>query len=520
MSAELFIGIDLGSSAVKALLVHADGRIGGAVRLPHAIDHPRPGWAEMDAERIWWGLSMRAVAQLLASTAVPSEAIAGIGLCGIGASFVPVDADGCALRPGILYGIDNRAVAQIERLNRELGEQQLLSATARRLSAQSVGPKILWLRENEPEVWRRTAWIASPVAYVTARLCGRFMIDVHTALSYDPLFSPSTMTWNPAIRESMLGDGPRLPDVGWPGAACGTVNRSAARLTGLREGTPVACGTADVVAEAVGSGVGSVGDLLVMYGSTLFLLERVTQFAPRPPLWPSYLLGSEQPTLLTGTSSAGSLLDWFMREFGGADRLQDLVEQAQRIAPGADGLLCLPYFAGERAPIFDADARGMLIGLSHEHSRAHVLRALLEGIAFSFRHNLCALATAGQPPERLFASGGGSRIPLWRQVMSDVSGLPQQVCRVAEGGALGAAYLGAIAAGAFDAAGSLPQPWMAGGSSVQPDAAAAERYSELYPLYLHAYQSNRDLLHALARARPQGLRSHEGLLTPASRAAR
>ena len=204
MGGRVFVGVDIGSSAVKALAVREDGRVVATVRRPHRIDHPRPGRAEMDAERVWWGGTVEAVRALLERPGVDARHVAGIGVCCIGASVVPLGARGRALRPGILYGIDSRAGAQIERLNRELGEARLLAATGRRLSSQSVGPKIAWLRETEPAVWARTRRLVTPAALVTGRLCGREAVDPHTALTFDPLYDPGSGCWDPAMRERLL----------------------------------------------------------------------------------------------------------------------------------------------------------------------------------------------------------------------------------------------------------------------------------------------------------------------------
>ena len=501
MAERLFIGIDVGSSSTKALLVSERGAIVASTRRPHAINRPHPGWAEMDAERDWWGAAAECLRELLGETGGDTGSIAGVGVCSIGASFVPVDAAGEVLRSGILYGIDSRASREIQELNELFGEQELLQRTGRRLSSQSVGPKIAWLKAHEPGVWSRTARLLTPAALITSRLCGSAAIDLHTALSFDPLFNVRTGGWDPAMCEHVMGDRAVLPAISWPGDRLGVVSEEGTQRTGIPTGVPVACGTADVVAEALGAGVQAEGDLMVMYGSTLFLLQRVADFTPHPLLWPSLFLKPSQPTLLAGTSSAGSLLHWFSREFAGGGDLDALLAEAERIPPGSDGLLCLPYFAGERAPIFDPIARGLFLGLSMEHTRAHLLRALLEGIAFSFRHLLETFADAGQPPRRLFGSGGGIRTRLWTQIMSDVSGLEQRLARLPEGAALGAAFLGAQAAGAFTREEPIPHSWAGATRPLMPRPGVHEQYTRLYSLFRTAYETNAGLMHELVRSR-------------------
>jgi len=494
-----FVGVDIGSSGTKAVLVDESGSLLASARTDHEISRPRPDWAEMDAERDWWGTAVEAVRQLLAQPGVEKERIAGVGVCGVGASFVPVAADGKALRPAILYGIDNRAADIVSALKSEIREEPLLSLTGRLLSAQSVGPKLCWLREQEPEVWEKTRSILTPPGLVAQRLGGAAAIDYHAALSFDPLFDATRMDWNDEFCSRLLAGKLRLPKVMQPGACVGRVNEAGSRMSGLPVGTSIACGTADVVAEAAGAGLRQVGDLLVMYGSTLFLVQRVDSFAPSPPLWPSYFLASTQPTLLAGTSNAGSLLAWFEREFAQHPGEMDaLLEKASELRAGADGLLCLPYFSGERAPIFDPLARGLFLGLSGQHTRVHILRALVEGISFSFRHVLETFASSGHPPRRLLASGGGLRHPLWAQTMSDVVGLPQTLTAHVSGAALGAAHLGAQAAGFSRAGESIPRSWTAGTTTIAPDLERRTHYDWLYAVYLRAYAANKELMHMLS----------------------
>lgn len=494
----LFLGVDIGSSATKAVLVEEGGALVATARREHEISRPRPDWAEMDAERDWWGGAVEVIHMLLRLDHVDPGRIAAVGVCGIGASFVPVGERDEPLRPAILYGIDSRASGIVSALRCELGDEALLAATGRLPSAQSVGPKLNWLRHHEPALWARTRQILTPTAMVAQRLCGSTAIDYHSALSFDPLFDAPQLRWNEAMCERLLGPALRLPRLTVPGACVGEVHAQAAGLTGLPSGIPIACGTADVVAEAVGAGVRDAGDLLVMYGSTLFLLQRVPAFAPAPPLWPSLFLDPAQPTWLAGTSNAGSLLAWAQREFASSRAEFDvLLRQASLLPAGADGLLCLPYFSGERAPIFDPQARGMFLGLSGRHTRAHLVRALVEGISLGFRHLVEAYVAHGAPPRRLLASGGGVQVDLWAQTMSDVLGTAQQAAPHGSGAAVGAAFLGAQAAGLHAPGDPMPQDWLAGGRLITPRADRAH-YDALYQDYLEAYEATRPLMHRLA----------------------
>ena len=503
MKTPLFIGVDIGSSAIKALVVRADGTLLASARRPHSINHPEVDRAEMNAETDWWGGTTAVIQEVLNHPEVNPKLIAGVGICSIGASFVPVNSNGVALRPGILYGIDNRASAQISQFNAEFGDDFLLKKNGRRLSSQSVGPKIAWLREIEPEIWARTTQLLPPSAFIGFRLSGVAAIDLHTALSFDPLFNTNEMCWDKEMCNRIIGASALslLPAVVLANDCIGNVSKWASETTGLPEGTPIACGTADVVAEAVGIGIWAEGDVLVMYGSTLFLLERVSQFRPSPPLWPSFLLNKNQPTLLAGASNGGSLLVWYLREFVVESDLESLLDQASLISPGSDGLLCLPYFSGERAPIFDPNARGVFIGLTTKHTRVHMLRALLEGIAFSFRHMLETLSEGSDhlKNKRLIGSGGGIRTHLWMQIMSDVSGQIQHFPKVPEGAALGAAFLGGQASGYFACHDSIPSSWTGAFHQIAPNADRHDLYNQIYPIFLNAYNANAELMHDLSK---------------------
>jgi len=493
-----------------------------SLRRAHAIDHPQPGWAEMDAEAVWWRGTCAVLRDLAQSLGPRVADVTGIGLCSIGASMVPVDRHGQALRPGILYGIDRRASGLIDEIEARYGRASLLARSGRLPSTQSVGLKLAWLRRAEPEVWARSARVLSPVALVCERLCGVAAIDPHTALAWDPLvdarrlasdpsvdprqprFDPEpgagTLCWDQATSIELLGEGrPAFPDLAWPGDRLGSLSTARARELGLPAGIAIACGTADVLAESLGAGIACEGDTMVMYGSTLFVLQRVARFAAHAPLWPSVALAADQPTLMTGTSNAGSALTWFDASFGTGDGLDSLLEEADAVGPGAAGLLCLPYFDGERAPIFDPLARGLYLGLSGRHTRAHLLRALLEGIAHGFAQLLELAESAGARPQRLVATGGGLHLPLWLQLMSDVTGRPQDTARLPEGAALGAAGLAAMAAGVFarDRAG-LPSSWTRPVRRIEPRADSQHRHAAMAALYREAYQANAGLMHRLS----------------------
>jgi len=494
----ILLGIDIGSSSTKGVAVDLQGGLRARSRRPHGIDHPCSGWAEMDAERIWWRQTCEVLRDLVLQLGSDASQVVGIGVCSIGASFVPVDRLGRAVRPAILYGIDSRARDLIAPIERRYGRDELLTRSGRLPSTQSVGLKLLWLLENEPQVWTQSDRLVSPVGFVTERFCGQSALDRHTALAWDPLFDAVALDWDLERVRDLLGPcPPQLPRLAWPGDRLGIMHADIARELGLPGGVAVACGTADVLAESLGSGVRDEGDMMVMYGSTLFTLQRVDHFRAAAPLWPSVAWAADQPTLMTGTSNAGSLLSWFSQALAPGEDPAALYAAAEALGPGAEGLLCVPYLQGERAPVADPLARGLFLGMSPRHTRAHMLRALLEGIAFGFSRILRQYAQAGASPSRLFATGGGLRVPLWPQLMADVTGLPQFRARLPEGAALGAAMLAAVASGLSPTPLDVPAAWAQPAGRVEPRDEGRERYARLTALQAEAYDRNAALMHQL-----------------------
>jgi xylulokinase len=503
----LVLGIDIGTHESKGVLVTADGRIIAAASVAHATATPHPGWAEHDAEGVWWYDLVTLTRDLLARTGVAPGEIAAVGCSAIGPCVLPVDSAGRPLRPAILYGIDTRASAEVDLLTERLGAEWVLRETGSALSAQAAGPKILWIRRNEPEVWSSARRVMTATSYLVQRLTGRVVIDHYTAAAYGPLYNLHTRDWDPAALEAVC-DRVMLPDLDWSTAVAGHVGSEAARVTGLLAGTPVIVGTADAAAEATAAGVHDPGDTMVMYGSSMFFIEVCDTLPASSVQWPTTYLYPDRYALAGGMSTTGALLTWFRDAFGPAasghpapdDGFGLLAEEAGRVAPGSGGLLALPYFSGERTPVNDPLARGVLLGLTLSHTRGHVYRALIEGIAYGVRQNLEAMEAAGARPGRLVAIGGGTRNELWVQIVSDVTGWAQQVQRT-PGAALGDAML---AASGVAMVGDLrdTRRWIVEGPVVRPDPAARAAYELRYPLFSALYGDTMRLAHAVAIPEP------------------
>ncbi|MFF0488738.1 FGGY-family carbohydrate kinase [Nocardia sp. NPDC004068] len=488
---DLLVGIDLGTGSSKGVLVRPDGVVLAEHQVSHEISLPRPGWAEVDPVGVWWA-EVCAISRALVADAPTGSRIAGMCVSGVGPCLVLCDDELRPVRPAILYGIDTRAAAEIAKLTDLFGAAEILRHAGKSLSSQAVGPKIEWVRNAEPEVFARARrWYGSN-SFVVAKLTGEYIQDHHTASQCDPLYSIRDFDWHRAWAERVLGGLP-LPRLVWPAEVVGTVTAAAAEQTGVPAGTPVVAGTVDAYAEAFSVGVREPGDLMLMYGSTMFLVQVLETFHTHPGLWTT--TGVERGTfaLAAGTSTAGSLTQWLQKLTGGAP-FDQLMAEAAAVPPGSEGLVVLPYLAGERTPVFDPDARGVVAGLTLRHGRGHLFRASYEGIAFGVRQILELFDDADSPVTRAVAVGGGLRSPVWTQALSDITGLTQLLPEQAVGASYGDALLAAIGVGLV----APETDWARIAREVPPDPAHRERYGDLYRTWLQLYPATRDQVHRLA----------------------
>jgi xylulokinase len=430
---QLVVGLDIGTSSTKAVAVDGTGAVVASVTGQHGVSQPRPGWFEQDAEQVWWGQSRELLARLMASARVQREAVAAVSVSGMGPCLAVCDAAGTPLRPAILYGIDMRAAAEIGELTRRFGAAAILARGGSALSSQAVGPKLLWLQRHEPDVWARAATVFSASSFLVHRLTGEYVLDHHTASQFDPMYDMAAHGWAPDWAAE-LSPGVALPRLAWSGEIAGPVTPDAAAETGLPAGIPVLAGTVDAWAEAHSVGVRADGDLMLMYGSTLFLIGIDPAGRPHDGLWRTAGLTPQNSTLAAGMATSGLLADWVAGIAG--QPTGQLITGAEHVPAGADGLLLLPYFAGERSPLFDPGARGVALGLTLQHTPAHLMRAALEAVALGVRHNLEAFDSVR--PEgtswRLVAVGGGAAGALWPQIVTDVTGREQAPSRTASSG--------------------------------------------------------------------------------------
>ncbi|MDQ1580990.1 MAG: xylulokinase [Microbacteriaceae bacterium] len=486
-----YIGVDIGTSSSKGVLV-ADGAVVASATREHSVSRPHPQQVEMDAS-VWWDEFVSITRELVALSPGPIEAV---GVSGMGPCVALTDDKGSPLRPAILYGIDTRAVEQIARLNGELGQETIVETCGSALSTQSVGPKLLWISENEPEIAARTRRLFMPSSWLVWQLTGEYVLDHHSASQCTPLYDTRSLTWIEPRIERVL-PGLRLPALCWPGEIAGTVTGDAARETGLREGTPVIAGTIDAWTEAVSVGAHHPGDLMLMYGTTMFLVNTTAERVTSDVLWGTVGAFPGSYSLAAGMATSGAITGW-ARELFGSPQFPTLLAEADAAGPGSNGLLMLPYFSGERSPLSDPDARGTIAGLTVSTTRGDLYRASLEATALGVRHNLQALAAAGGEVNRAIAVGGGTQGDLWTQIVSDVTGLDQVLPSVTIGASFGAAMLAAQSAEGADI-----DAWNPPERVVTPREELGAFYNELFRLYRALYNQTMDLTHELVT-----LRSH------------
>lgn len=486
---DLLLGIDVGTASSKAVLSDPQGKILARAGVEHETSTPRPGWFEHDAEGIWWHDLLTLVRHLAAGHDL--RALRGLAVSGIGPCLLPADGEGHPLRPAILYGIDGRATAEIAELDHELGADTVRQVAGSPLTTQAVGPKLLWLRRHEPEVWEQTRMMLMASSYLVHRLTGEYVLDHHSASQCTPLYELAAHRWHREWAER-IAPGLDLPWLAWPTEVVGRVTRDAEAVTGLPAGLPVTAGTVDAWAESVSVGVRRPGQAMLMYGSTAFVIAATSRPLTSRSLWSATGVFPGSYALAAGMATSGLVTQWISRLVG--QDFAELTAAAASVPAGARGLLMLPYFAGERTPLFDATARGLVAGLTLQHGPAELYRAALEAVAFGVRHNLDAMREAGASITSLAIAGGGAADRLWPEIVSSVTGVRQMVPAETIGAAFGDAMLAGIATG-FDV--DL-QAWNPAAETIAPRSDWAERYDTLYPHYLGLYPATRDTAHLLA----------------------
>lgn len=464
------LGVDIGTFEAKAVLVTADGSVLARASRRHELLTPRQGHVEHDPEVVWWD-GLCAVAHELMNRPEASGGLRAVAVSGIGPCVLPVDEHLRPLRSAILYGVDVRAGRQVEALSVRLGRDEIFRRSGNWLSSQSAGPKIAWLREEEPEVWESARWFLTCQSFLVARLTGEVVIDHATAGYFHPLYDITTNAWDVSGCEDFV-DEARLPRLAWSSEIAGTVTAAAWRATGIPAGTPVIVGTADAPAEAVAAGVLDAGSVMAMYGSSGFFIRVGDHLVTDQTLWAAPFVFPGTFVLAAGVATSGTATRWIAEALdivGETDQetFAALLDLATQAPPGCGGLLALPHFSGERTPFHDPDSRAAFVGLGLAHGRAHLARSVIEGVAHATAAALAAYGAAGAPVKRVAAIGGGTKNDILLRSVSAIAQVTQTVVG-SDGAALGDAALAALAVGAVSSREEIAR-WTAYRHLIEPD---------------------------------------------------
>jgi xylulokinase len=490
------LGIDVGTGGTRALVLDESGRVISSATEDHrAFLSPQIGWAEQDPCD-WWRACGMAVRHALSQAKLRSDQISCIGLSGQMHGAVLLDEQDRVVRPALIW-CDVRTEKQCRDLTAQIGAANLIQLTCNPALTNFTLTKCLWVRENEPENWRRVRSLMLPKDYVRFQLTGERSTDVADA-SGTLLLDVAQRRWSKAMLNLVQMDESLLPSLYESPEICGRISDAGAASTGLQQGTPVVAGAGDQAAGAIGMGVVSPGTVSATIGTSGVVLAATD----RPALDPrgrvhTFCHAVPGRWIAMGvTQAAGLSLRWFRDQFGSGDRpqsYQSLTAEAASAPPGCDGLLWAPYLMGERTPYLDPAARGMLVGLTVSHTRAHVIRAILEGVAFSLRDTFTIFQEMKVPVRRIRLGGGGARSPLWRQIQADTYGLPVETVDAEEGAAYGAAILAGVGVKTWSSVDEACESIVRVAENIAPSSEHSPVLERAYAVYRRMYPAMKSI---------------------------
>jgi xylulokinase len=490
------MGIDLGTSGAKTVIVDAQGSLLAACLSEYAIDSPHPGWAEENPDT-WYNAVLGTMRAALLQANLPGEAITAIGLAGQMHTTVCLDEHRQPLRPAIIWA-DQRSKTQVDRVYRQLGPEKLAAWTGNPLATGFMLASWLWLQDNEPELCRATRTLLLPKDYLRMRLTGEIGSEPSDAAS-TLLFDPARTGWSAPLLDALHIDPNLLPPIHASAEVAGGLLPDAAAASGLRPGTPVVFGGSDQALQALAQGVITPGlvSCTIGTGGQLF----ASTFTPRPdPDLRLHLFNHALPQVwhvMAAILSAGLSLKWLRDSIFTGQDYDALADGAAQVPPASEGLFFLPYLAGERTPVMDPRARGAFVGLTLRHDRRYMVRAVMEGVVFALRQGLELMDGLGVPLERILASGGATRHPLWLQLQADIFNRPVYPSQTQEATARGGALLAGIGAGLYrDAQDACQRTVHFSEQPTLPNPETAAIYGEAYRAYCQLYPALKPLQHA------------------------
>ena len=477
----LLLGIDIGTSACKVAVFDQSGKVMAQSNQPYQVYYPESGWVEQDVDE-WWYAICDGIREVLSKDAIQAEQICGIGVDGQSWSAIPVDKDGNALHRTPIW-MDTRARHICDRVKKEVGSEEIFKVAGNDFLPSYTTPKMLWFKEERPEIFHNTYKFLQSNSYIVYKLTGIMSQDLSQGYGIH-FFDMNHLTYHEDLAGRLGLSTDLVPDLYRCDEIVGKVTKKAAELTGLKEGIPVVAGGLDAACGTLGAGVyrvgqtqeqgGQAGGMSICTDKALSHQKLILSPHVIPGLW----------LLQGGTVGGGGTLKWFKQEFGQDLSFDDLTTEASEVSVGSDGVTFLPYMAGERSPIWNPDAKGVFYGLSFDKTRGHMIRSLLEGVAFSLEHNLRTAAETGIEIGTLNAMGGASNSVLWTQIKADVTGKTIQVPTSDTATTLGAALLAGVGCGMYRNYEEAISQTIVITRTQEPNLEAHEKYQESMKLYL------------------------------------
>ncbi len=491
------LGIDTSTTATKALLIDTSGNVVAVAAAEYPYETPRPGWTEQDPALFWQG-AVQSIRAVLAKSQLSGKEIAAVGLTGQMHGMTLLDAHGETIRPCILWN-DQRTAAQCETITNRVGAEKILQLTGNPMLTGFTAPKILWMRENEPENYHRIAHVLLPKDFVRYQLTGEFFSDVADA-SGTSLFDVGARHWSSAMLAALQIPRAWLPEVTESPVASAKINSAAAHATGLLAGTPVIAGAGDQAAQAIGTGIIHEGCIAVTIGTSgvVFAASDSFRIEPQGRLHAFCHALPGKWHLMGVMLSAGGSFRWYRDTLAHADSYDTLTAAASTIDAGSEGLFFLPYLTGERTPHPDPQARGAFVGLSVRHTKPHLTRAVIEGVSYGLRDSLELMRDLGITAAQVRASGGGSQSALWRQILADIFNAEIVTVNSTEGAAYGAALLAGVGAGIYPNVETATAQAIRVTGQQQPGHEVS-RYEAYYRRYRALYPALRNEFTAIAK---------------------
>lgn len=477
----LLLGIDIGTSACKVAVFDVDGKVMAQSNQEYPLYYPNPGWVEQNPEE-WWETICKAIRDVLAKGKIDPAEIAGIGIDGQSWSAIPVDKEGRCLANTPIW-MDTRARAICERVEREIGTERIFEVSGNGFSPSYSTPKLIWFQEERPEIYEKTYKFLQSNSYIAYRLTGVMSQDKSQGYGLH-FFDMKRCVYDESLAAELGLSVDKVPDIYDCHQIIGKVTKEAALKTGLLEGTPVVAGGLDAACGTLGAGVYKTGQTQEQGGQAGGMSICVDSAKGHPSLILSTHVIPDLWLLQGGTVGGGGVLRWFKQELGGEDSFDDLTAVAEKIGPGSDGVLFLPYMAGERSPLWDPDAKGVFYGLGFDKTRAHMVRAALESVAFSLEHNLKVAESIGVTANELLAMGGSANSKLWVQIKADVTGKTMKIPASDTATTLGAAILAGVGVGLYSGFEEAVKRTISIMRVQEPIEANHEAYRKLFQEYL------------------------------------